>query len=242
MSFIQRPKNIDEKLIAMQRAYQKAEEVREQNNILAYSAETYNNLKSFLPVFEKEVDEVKTILNNQTETMWLKQKNLSLLRMYVTHFIQVFDFGVERGKFSIRDRAYYGLDVNNTAVPYVKSEADIILWVKKLISGENNRTADGQEAMNNPSIQEIKSIFDKYRALDREQSELKGVYSRGLSDIGILINEADELIRDIWDEVEFFYRKESAASRLKSCTEYGIVYSSENEEEINEATINNIEE
>ena len=37
--------------------------------------------------------------------------------MYVSHFHQVFDLGVERGDFSAGDRAFYGRPVNATAIP-----------------------------------------------------------------------------------------------------------------------------
>lgn len=229
MPIIQRPRNIDEKLLAMQAAKIRAEHVLNNNMILAYSTETYNKLLSFLPIFEKEVDEVKRILDNQTESMWLIQKNLSLLRMHVTHFIKVFNFAVERGHFSPLDRSFYGIDVNSENLPYIKGEADTIMWVKKLINGEKTRQEKGGKEMCNPSIDEIAGIFKKYSALQEKQNSLKADYSKGFGDIGILINEADELLRDIWDEVEFFYRKEADNSRHKLCREYGLVYIDEQE-------------
>ncbi|MBI4646598.1 MAG: hypothetical protein HY738_08405 [Bacteroidia bacterium] len=54
MSFCQGPRNIDEKLEAMLKAKQKADEVLKGKKIMTFSKETYNKLISFLPIFEVE--------------------------------------------------------------------------------------------------------------------------------------------------------------------------------------------
>jgi hypothetical protein len=229
MPFIQRPRNIDEKLSAMKIAKEVADKVIEEKKILAFSLETYNKLCTFLPMFEKEVEEVKAVLNNQTETMWLKQKNLSLLRINITHFIKVFNFAVEREVFHASERAFYGLDVNSESVPFMKGEADTVMWVKMLINGERKRKEKGLLPMTNPKIEEIETVFTKYQKLEKESSKLQHDYSLSLNDISILVNEADEMIKDIWDEVEFFYRKESLESRINMTRKYGLVYIQESD-------------
>jgi len=44
--------------------------------------------------------------------------------------------------------------------------------------------------------------------------------------VAALLPEARELVIDIWDEVEFTYRKEDFPSKRANCRLYGVVYSS----------------
>ncbi|PLX00374.1 MAG: hypothetical protein C0594_15770 [Marinilabiliales bacterium] len=224
MAHLQRPRNIDEKLKAMQVAHQMAIDVLKENKPLAYMPETFNKLATFLPVFEREVDDVKKVLNEQSETMWLKQKDLSMLRMHVKHFIKVFNFAVERSVYSPGERSYFGIDVNTENVPYIKGEAETIIWVKKIITGEKRRVDSGSVKMQNPSADEIQELFEKYQNHQKEEKVLEQKYSQTFNDISILINEADEIIKDIWDEVEFFYRKEDIQSKITQAAKYGLIY------------------
>ena len=45
----------------------------------------------------------------------------------------------------------------------------------------------------------------------------------------------DDLVRDIWDELEFSHRKDSPAARRRRCREWGVVYR-ERRKEISEFT------
>jgi hypothetical protein len=191
---------------------------------LAFSAETLVRLNEIEPLFKKEIAERGAALSNQTNSTAGKVTAQDNLRTYISHFIQVFNLGVERGKYKVTERPFYQLDVSQTELPSLRSEADVERWGQNIIKGDLDRKSAGGEAMLNPSAAEVEAAYLTFVERNTEQSSLKDTYDREQEDVERMRGNVMDLIRDIWDEVEFTYRKESAPSMRRKAREYGVYY------------------
>ncbi len=225
------PRSVSDYLTAMWAAKTKADAIGDVTKI-AFSALTYERLNGFLPNFETEVNERKEALVNQTNATAEKNLANEKAAILASQFFQVFNFGVYRGVFKASDRPYYGIDVNDSNTPDINSDSDLLLWGKNLIDGEAARVAAEGPPMSMPSAAEFETEFNKFKDLQIAQSQLKDQYDKEQEDVAELIDEADLLVRDIWDEVEFTFRHDEAASKRRKCREYGVVYVNDKNEVI----------
>ena len=72
-------------------------------------------------------------------------------------------------------------------------------------------------------------------ALLAQKKQLVASVDRESEDVERLRAEVADLVRDIWDELEFVHRKDSPAARRRRCREWGVVYR-ERRREISEFT------
>lgn len=154
----------------------------------------------------------------------LKDAAVQKLKKYVSHFIQVFNLGVDREKYPAAHRAFYHLEVSSAAVPNLDAEADVFLWAGRLIDGDAERVAAGGAAMANPDIAEVTTERDAAQPLYTNQSTLADALDTAQEDLEALNPEADKLIKRVWNEVETFYSEEEAGSMRDNAREWGVVY------------------
>ena len=188
-------------------------------------AETAARLAAFVPTWEKEVTERADALGRQTSVTTALNLAGDKLRTTVSHFIQVFQFGVARGVFSPSGRAVYDLSVNEETVPILASEADLLLWAERIVKGAPRRVANFSEpAMAMPSAADISTALTAYNVELALQTAAKDNLEGEQADVNELRPEADQLIRDIWDEVEFALRQLEPATLRRRAREWGVFY------------------
>lgn len=222
MPTINRPRTDFERLEALEAAKTKADATPAAS--LAFSAETLDRLNLFLPNFRIEMQQMGSALsaqNNATVALQVAKYNS---RTYTAHFIQVFNLGVARGVYTADQRAHFNLDINSTDLPRLVTEQEIATWGQRIITGDAARVAAGGAAMSNPTAAEVGTALAAYVAAQGNQSTKKDAYDHEQEDVEALRNDADDLIADIWDEVEFTFRKESASSKRRKAREYGVRY------------------
>ncbi|MFN0275917.1 MAG: hypothetical protein ACKVPJ_09245 [Chitinophagales bacterium] len=95
------------------------------------------------------------------------------VKMFASHFIQVFNLGVARGKYPAGHRAFYNLDVNSNAVPVMGTEEEIMQVAKDIVDGNLLRLAAGGAAMENPTAVEVGTKRNAAENLRIAQSNLK---------------------------------------------------------------------
>ena len=197
----------------------------------AISTETKDRVDAFLPDWEQELAERGEALSGQTEASKTEDEAMGKAHTYMSHFWQVFNFGIERENYSASDRAYYQAPVNNSEIPWTFTESEILVWGKRLIDGEAARIAAGGVAMVNPTIDEVIVKYNAYVAAHNAQSTAKDEYDKEQEDVETKRPEADDLILDVWDEVEFTFRKDDPPSKRRKAREWGVVYVSRPGEE-----------
>ena len=150
----------------------------------------------------------------------------------VSHFIQVFNLGVERAVFPAADRAFYQLPVSSSDVPALTSKADVALWAGRIAIGESQRQASGGTPMAMPDAAQVDAASTALAALDTAQSIAKDAYDAGQEACSALRPPTDALILDLWDTIEYNLRGETPASSLRRrAREWGVIYRGEEEEE-----------
>ena len=98
-------------------------------------------------------------------------------------------------------------------------------WGKKIIEGERRRTSQGGVPIYNPTIAKVKVHYDIFVDSYEKQRALQALTNRSLEELSSMRARADELILDIWNQVEEkFQNVFPNEARLDKCRDYGLIY------------------
>ena len=193
-------------------------------NKMAYSAKLLVNLQKFLPLFEHSIQLQRQAIASQNKKSKDYNEVAKKARIYLTHFVRVMNMAIFRGDLPAETRAYYGLATNESTVPSLNSENELISWGRRIIEGEEFRLRKGGSPITNPTIAVVKVRFENFIEANNYNKILAKKtldYSERLSDIR---GEADKIILNIWNEVEAGCNSLPEELRKKECEEYGLVY------------------
>ncbi|MCU0462387.1 MAG: hypothetical protein MUF36_10310 [Bacteroidales bacterium] len=191
---------------------------------LAYSAKIILRLQKFLPLFEHSIQLQRQSIASQSKKSKDYNESLRKARIYLTHFIRVMNMAIFRGDLPAETRAYYGLATNESTVPSLNTENELISWGRRIIEGEEFRIRKGGSPITNPTIAVVKVRFENFLEEDNyHKTLLKKTYDY-TERTGDMRKEADEIILEIWNEIEAAYPGLPEEIRRKECEDYGIVY------------------
>ncbi|MGC3977255.1 MAG: hypothetical protein QM751_02875 [Paludibacteraceae bacterium] len=197
------------------------------NQIYGTQAITYKTIieaQSFLTIFEKQMIQYKQMLENQISANKQYQQIISNARMYISHFIQVLNLSVIRGDIKKEQKMLYQLDLNSHNVPDLSTEAALMHWGRNIIEGENERTRNGGFPIYNPTIGKVQVHFEVFKEYKMTQKLYQSTTNRNWEELVKLRQKADDIVLDIWNQVEHFYKDESPVNKLAHCRRYGIIY------------------
>jgi hypothetical protein len=191
---------------------------------MAFSAKTIVRLENFLPLFEQT-------LQLQREAVALYSRKCrdyneagKKAKIYLTHFIRVMNMAIYRGDLPAETRAYYGLAVNETTVPALNNEKELITWGRRIIEGEELRLRKGGSPITNPTIAVVKVRFVSFLETNNNHKILSGKTKEYIEKTAEQRKEADEIILQVWNEVEETHSLLPEDIRKKECEDYGLVY------------------
>jgi len=188
------------------------------------SAATTTRLTNIRLVYENKMNEVsiaKALYNQNTP---LKDAAKEICRMLTSHFFQVFNLGVARKKYNPNHRSFYTLPVDSDALPDLVSEGDIKLWSGRVVTGDGNRLTAGGAPMANPEATEVANARAAFQITLDDQTTLKDALDNKQEALEAEIQEAENVIKKVWDELETYYNEEPDESRRANCREWGVVY------------------
>ena len=191
---------------------------------LAISQSLLLKLRAFLPLFKQTVDHQREAFRRQTQNSKTYLDIQKRARLYISHFIQVLNLAIVRGELKPETRKYYGLKVNQKTVPDLNTEAEIIEWGEKLIKGEAERLATGVAPITNPTIALVKVRYEDYIRTHRNQKSLQDIYAKASLKVAEMRKDADELIVEIWNQVETFFGDLPPKQMREKAKTYGVVY------------------
>lgn len=191
---------------------------------LAISLKTLFEARNFLVRFDAAQLYYIQCYQNQSKASRKHQANVKMARLYISHFIQVLNLAVLREEIKETHRGLYGLpDVNN--LPDLISEAALVEWGRKIIAGEQQRNAQGGIPIYNPTIARVKVHYDIFLDSYERQKSYQSLTSRCLDELSSMRGRADELILDIWNQVEAKFQDVLPNDVcLDKCRDYGLVY------------------
>ncbi|MGD0341731.1 MAG: hypothetical protein ABSA76_08505 [Bacteroidales bacterium] len=222
MPYRRLPNTDSARLKAMKSALEKGEELPPHQ--MSYSPKIIIRLRQFLPLFEHSIQLQRQSVSSQSKKSKDYNEAVRKAHMYLTHFIRVMNMAVLRGDLPTEARAYFGLATNESTVPSLNTENELISWGKRIIEGEEFRIKKGGSPITNPTIAVVKVRFEKFmEAYDYHKSLIKKTldYTERTSDMR---KEADDLILQIWNEVEAKHSSLPEDVRKKESEEYGLVY------------------
>ncbi len=152
------------------------------------------------------------------------QTKLKTARMYVSHFITVFNLCVKRGEFKTTDRIYYSMTANQSELPDLSSDISVLRWCENIIRGESTRISKGGVPIYNPTVAKVAVHYELFEALYNRRCELKKLSENYLVAVAALRPRIDAVILDVWNSVESYFANLSGDTRLNACREYGLIY------------------
>jgi len=191
---------------------------------LAFSSASLQKLRQFLPSFENMFHQQRSALNLQVNKGREYNALMRKARLYISHFYQVLNFAIARNDMPATARKYYGIRENDSKIPPLQTEKDILYWGEKLLKGENERIANGGSMMNNPSAAVVRVRFEQFADAAHSQKITQKSTLYATDRISSLRAEADNLIQIIWDEIEATYDLLPDENKREKAALYGVVY------------------
>lgn len=193
-------------------------------NDLAFSQKTYTRLGLFINTFELACTEYQQAYQQQSENSAEYKALARKARLYVSHFLQVLNMAILRGDLQPAMRVYFGIAENDTKLPSLSSDQDLIEWGAQVIEGENKRKNEAHTPIMNPTIALVQVHFDKFQDAFNRQRVFQKNTERTLKNLNELRNTADEIILDIWNEVEASFAALPDSERREQAKKYGVHY------------------
>jgi hypothetical protein len=191
---------------------------------MAFSQSTFNKVDLFINNFEKAMANYKAAYTKQIEKNKDYQIAARKARLYVSHFIQVLNMAIARGELSDKVRPSYGIDIDDSKLPNLLTDKDVIEWGKKLIDGEAERTSKGQQPITNPTAAVVKVRYENFIEAFNHQRILQQNTNRCQLELEELRKRADEIIVNVWNEVEETFKNLPDHERREKSQEYGLIY------------------
>lgn len=146
--------------------------------------------------------------------------------IYVSHFAQVLIMCVQRGEIKRQMMKLYGMQPDDSQIPFDNSITSIMEWAPKIISGEKERIKKGGRPIYNPTVGMVETHFDIFREAYSRQTALRNRTADMEKRLKELRPAIDELILRIWNQVENHFSREGelVADRMEECQKFGIRY------------------
>lgn len=210
---------------ALKAALRKGEKLDDINTI-AYSFPLKQKIDVFLPKFEVAITNSKAAREKQVENSQKFSDLTKKARLYVSHFIQVLNFTIARGELKPQARAYYGLEENDSKVPSLLTEQELLTWGEKVINGEQERINNrGGNPIYSPAIALVRVNYENFKQGYEFQKRLQANSARFSAEVAQFRDEADALIVNVWNDVEnYFAGVKDEEEKRYMCEEYGLVY------------------
>lgn len=193
---------------------------------LPISADTRTRFEAQFPGFKKDYLERDTALGNQKQASLVVDQRKARLHMVLSHFLQTLYNGSQRGEIPAGALASYGLSDTGKQPPLGRS-AQLREAAERAINAEQTRLAAGGlggAIVTFPHIDDVSDALGDYDEAKAIQSDAKDDADKEGDDVAALRDTIDDLILDIWDEVEFAFRKESPSSIRDKAREWGVLY------------------
>ncbi len=191
---------------------------------LAFSSKTIVRLQKFLPQFESNIQMYRHALATQNKKSKDYNEIMRKAKVYLTHFIRVMNMAIFRGELPAETRTFYGLAPNESTVPSLNTENELMSWGRRIIEGEEFRIRKGGSPITNPTIAVVKVRFENFIEAWNYHNTLAKRTTAYTEKNCDLRKEADEIILQVWNEVESTHNTLPEERRKSHCEDYGLVY------------------
>ena len=191
---------------------------------LPVSSHLITEAKSALTHFERLCSKYQQMYNTQVQANKLFIVKVKNARMYLSHFVQVLYMSIQRTEIKEEHLSLYGLENSNMIVPDLSSNDQLLEWGRKIIDGEHARVARGTAPIYNPSIAKVNVMYTLFREGYQTQKLHQKATMRIQDEVVAYREKVDQLILEIWEEVEQDKTGLTTDQRLDRNRQYGIIY------------------
>ena len=195
-----------------------------ENNQLVLSYKIIQDARNFLEVFKRNNKLYNQCYEAQIKSSKKYQNHVKTIRIYISHFLQVLNMAVIRSEIKKENKLLYGLDINDYTVPDLSSEAALLKWGECIIKGEDERLKKGGVPIYNPTIAKVKVHYNIFKESYVVQKDLQSNTNKHLDVITKMRPKADEIILDIWNQIEDIFKDYPSSIKLEKCKSFGVVY------------------
>ena len=224
MPYRRLPKTDQARIRALKAAVENSTNNGVYTNVLSHN--TYYRAKVLLERFSREVAVYSRCVAEQSSKKGNKEYDAALkkARMYVSHFIQVLSMSIMRGEIARNKRPYYGLPEDEDTIPNLFSESAVLEWGIKVMEGERRRQSEGGIPIYNPTMGRVSVVFEIFKSMYEKQQMLQRRTNDALRNISDMRFDVDEIIFEVWGEIEKSFSQLQGEERLKKCALYGVIY------------------
>ncbi|WP_339738822.1 hypothetical protein [uncultured Sunxiuqinia sp.] len=191
---------------------------------LAFSQQTLDRLQMLYPRLSGSVRQLQAAKQVQFDRANDYGNIFKKAKLYLSHFVQVLNFAIQREEMKPVVREFYGLNPNSFDVPPLNLEKDVLAWGERIILGEQKRCMQGGSAIYSPSIALVKVHFENFKDAFHHQKILQNNTDRASLKMQEAREEADTIIQQLWNEVEQHFGQLPDDSRREKAQKYGVVY------------------
>lgn len=222
MPYRRLPNTDQARLRALKAALKKSQE--ELPNELLFCQKLKLEVQAFLPIFDQAVGQYVQSKEMQALYGRTLADSFKSARLYLSHFIQVYNMCILRGEINADTRSFFGLN-GNQSLPDMNTESQLVIWGSKIISGEEQRMYAGRgNRIYNPSIAVVKVKYEQFLDIYHKHKDLLQTTEKLHEKVCDLRSKADALILEIWNEIEGSFGVVDSDEKRQVCTSYGIVY------------------
>lgn len=222
MPYRRLPNTDQARMRAIETALEKGKRVASKD--LAFSQISLEKLQSVYPQLSGAIRQLNAAKQSQFDKSREYGEVFKKAKLYLTHFVQVMTFAIIREELKPEARAFYGLDVNSQRVPAINLEKDVLEWGEKIIVGEQRRCHQGGSPIYSPSIALVKVHFESFIEAYRHQKMLQNMTNRASEQMEVVRNDVDQLIQQVWNEVEDKFSNYPEDEKREKAAAYGVTY------------------
>jgi hypothetical protein len=200
------------------------EESERQHLLLVVDYKTQNEAENLLQKFDQAIGLYRQMYDNQVNSNKDFQQIFRNARLYVSHFIQVLNLAVIRGEIKKEYKEFYHLESEDYTVPEMTTADSIMEWGKNVIEGESARLKKGGVPLYNPAIAKVQVHYDIFREYRANQTFLQQNTARYSDNVNDMRATVDELIVEIWNQIEGFFAELPPFKRMEACKQFGVIY------------------
>lgn len=182
------------------------------------------HLETLLRNFEASQIYYKKSLEIQANSNKKFQKLIRDARLYVSHFIQVLNLCVMRNELKATVKKFYKLPLDNYAVPDLSTNDALLEIGGNIIDGEQARLLEGGTPIYNPTIARVNVAYSLFKDAYVSQKQHQATTTRTLEELTAQRDDIDEILRQLWNQIEEYFEDKPEQERLEKCKEFGIVY------------------
>ena len=200
----------------------KLNEALSSNNSLLKNYE--EKINSYTTTFKRLIEKREDYKSKRRKLNKHKKELLVKLKIYVSHFLQVFNFAIDRGDIDKECRIFFKLTTNTGVIPPLSKEADIVEWACHIVAGEQKRIMTGAKMISHPNYTKIQNIAIATEKVITDLKIVDDLFSDYQEEITKQRIKIDIFIKQVWNEIEFQFVNEPIEIKRKKAARYGVVY------------------